>query len=53
MAVNDSLTTSATASGSSFQMTEDRYCPHCTEISLAYDPAASQPRCRACGRLAQ
>jgi len=33
-------------------MTSDRYCRHCCEIALAYDPAAGTARCRACGELA-
>ncbi|MBX0295247.1 hypothetical protein [Haloarcula nitratireducens] len=30
----------------------DRYCRHCQEIALAFDPRANRARCRACGELA-
>ncbi|MBV0924037.1 hypothetical protein KTS45_07450 [Halomicroarcula limicola] len=30
----------------------DRYCRHCREIALAFDPHADRARCRACGELA-
>jgi len=55
MAVNESRTAESTAlstASDSPTMTSDRYCRHCTEIALAYDPSASQARCRACGELA-
>ncbi|WP_277540038.1 hypothetical protein [Haloarcula laminariae] len=34
------------------EMTGDRYCRHCSEIALAYDPSADRARCRSCGELA-
>jgi len=55
MAVNESHTTAAPAVNeqrSQARMTDDRYCRHCCKIALAYDPAVSQARCRACGELA-
>jgi len=33
-------------------LSEDRYCHHCREIALAYDPTAGGARCRSCGELA-
>jgi len=51
MAVNESHATGGPAA-SPTQMTEDRYCRHCTEIALAYDPSANKARCRSCGELA-
>ena len=55
MAVNDSGNVESTAPATGHEaptMTSDRYCRHCSEIALAYDPAASQARCRSCGELA-
>jgi hypothetical protein len=54
MSVNDSHTPSAAAGeqASPRRMTEDRYCHHCREIALAYDPASDRARCRSCGELA-
>ena len=58
MAVNESHTVESTAPATagaaeaSPTMTSDRYCRHCTEIALAYDPSADRARCRACGELA-
>ena len=55
MAVNEShfveSTTPSTATDT-LTMTSDRYCRHCTEIALAYDPSANRARCRSCGELA-
>ncbi|MBX0322224.1 hypothetical protein EGH21_04160 [Halomicroarcula sp. F13] len=31
---------------------DDRYCRHCREIALVFDPSAGRPRCRTCGELA-
>jgi len=33
-------------------LSDDRYCHHCREIALAYDPTAGRARCRSCGELA-
>jgi len=54
MAVNNSHTAVAIASTESVEsgMTDDRYCRHCREIALAFDPAVNQARCRSCGELA-
>jgi hypothetical protein len=54
MAVNDSKSAAAVGGGPSSEarMTGDRYCRHCSEIALAYDPAVDGPRCRSCGELA-
>ncbi|MFC6756335.1 MULTISPECIES: hypothetical protein [Haloarcula] len=55
MAVNESRTVESTvpsAGPDTSAMTSDRYCRHCTEIALAYDPAANRARCRSCGELA-
>jgi hypothetical protein len=55
MSVNDSHTPSVTGTGeqsSPDRLSEDRYCHHCREIALAYDPASDRARCRACGELA-
>lgn len=55
MAVNEFQTTSTVDAGTesaSLQLTDDRYCSHCSEIALAYDPDASRARCRSCGELA-
>jgi len=55
MAVNEFKTTSTAGAGAesaSLQLTDDRYCRHCSEIALAYDPDASRARCRSCGELA-
>jgi len=55
MAVNESRTVESTAPATGHEaptMTSDRYCRHCSEIALAYDPSASQARCRSCGELA-
>jgi ribosomal protein S27E len=51
MAVNESRTVESTAPAAP-TMTSDRYCRHCSEIALAYDPSAGQARCRSCGELA-
>lgn len=29
----------------------DRYCRHCNDVALAYDPNSERPRCRSCGKL--
>jgi hypothetical protein len=55
MAVNDSQTASAAvagAPGTDRGMSSDRYCRHCHEIALAYDPGVDAARCRSCGELA-
>lgn len=55
MAANEFNPTSTAGVGTesvSLQLTDDRYCRHCSEIALAYDPDASRARCRACGELA-
>lgn len=55
MAVNESRTVESTVPATTHEtptMTSDRYCRHCTEIALAYDPSASRARCRSCGELA-
>ena len=31
---------------------DDRYCHHCREVALVFDPAAKRARCRSCGELA-
>jgi len=52
MAVNESHTLSAgVADAGPIEMTSDRYCRHCSEIALAYDPASDRARCRSCGEL--
>ncbi|MDS0280848.1 hypothetical protein [Haloarcula onubensis] len=54
MAVNESRAVESTALATGHEaptMTSDRYCRHCSEIALAYDPSASRARCRACGEL--
>ncbi|WP_262175211.1 hypothetical protein [Haloarcula laminariae] len=55
MAVHESHAVESTvpsvASGTA-EMTGDRYCRHCSEIALAYDPSADRARCRSCGELA-
>jgi len=55
MAVNESRFAESTAPSTGSEaptMTSDRYCRHCTEIALAYDPSADRARCRSCGELA-
>ncbi|MBX0286409.1 hypothetical protein [Haloarcula salinisoli] len=55
MAVNESHTVESTVPPTAPDtptMTSDRYCRHCSEIALAYDPAANRARCRSCGELA-
>jgi len=55
MAVHESRTVESTVPATAHEtptMTSDRYCRHCTEIALAYDPSADRARCRACGELA-
>ena len=55
MAVNESRaveSTALSAAPGTAEMTSDRYCRHCSEIALAYDPSANQARCRSCGELA-
>ena len=55
MAVNDSQIASATVAGAPSndrRLGGDRYCRHCREIALAYDPAVDAARCRSCGELA-
>ena len=55
MAVNESRTVESIAPSAGHEtptMTSDRYCRHCTEIALAYDPSANRARCRSCGELA-
>ena len=54
MAVNEFNMTSTAGAGteSASLLTDDRYCRHCSEIALAYDPDASRARCRSCGELA-
>ena len=55
MAVNESHFVESTAPSTATDtptMTSDRYCRHCTEIALAYDPSADRARCRSCGELA-
>jgi len=55
MAVNESQFAESTAPSTGSDaptMTSDRYCRHCTEIALAYDPSAGRARCRSCGELA-
>ena len=51
MAVNESHAAASTIADSP-TMTSDRYCRHCTDIALAYDPSAGRARCRSCGKLA-
>jgi len=51
MAVNESHAVESTAPETP-TMTSDRYCRHCSEIALVYDPSANQARCRSCGELA-
>jgi len=50
MAVHESRTAAPTVTNTP-EMTSDRYCRHCSEIALAYDPASDQARCRSCGEL--
>ena len=55
MAVNESRGVESTIPSAGLEtaeMTSDRYCRHCTEIALAYDPSAGRARCRSCGELA-
>jgi len=55
MAVNESRTAESTVPSTAPDtptMTSDRYCRHCSEIALVYDPSANQARCRSCGELA-
>ena len=55
MSVNEIQSTSAAGAGTEsapFRIVDDRYCRHCGEIALAYDPDASSARCRSCGELA-
>ncbi len=55
MSVNDSHTPSAAGAGEPSHLThlaDDRYCTHCREIALAYDPSSDRARCRSCGELA-
>jgi len=55
MAVNESRFVESTAPSTGSDaptMTSDRYCRHCTEIALAFDPSAGRARCRSCGELA-
>jgi len=35
----------------SYTTGSDRYCRHCNDVALAYDPSADRPRCRSCGKL--
>jgi hypothetical protein len=51
MAVNNSHTSTASITGMEPAGPDDRYCRHCGEIALAYDPTAGKPRCRACNQL--
>jgi hypothetical protein len=51
MAVDDLRTTSMGGVGVASALTDDRYCGHCGEIALAYDPDAGRPRCRCCDQL--
>ena len=54
MAVNKSHTAESAVPSAGHEtatMTSDRYCRHCTEIALVYDPSAGRARCRSCGEL--
>jgi hypothetical protein len=51
MAVNESHAVAPTTTDTA-PMTSDRYCRHCREIALVYDPDESRGRCRSCGELA-
>ncbi|WP_254273377.1 hypothetical protein [Haloarcula marina] len=53
MATNSRVTVSSVdADAHPLHSTDDRYCKHCHEIALAFDPGAERPRCRTCGELA-
>ncbi|WP_424004917.1 hypothetical protein ACOZ4I_18625 (plasmid) [Haloarcula salina] len=53
MAIHDSTapTTGGVSDARSHHTGADRYCHHCNEVALAFDPAAERPRCRTCGKL--
>jgi len=52
MAVDELHNASAGGVRPESALTDDRYCRHCGEIALAYDPDAGRARCRCCDQLA-